>query len=59
MYIGLSEAVMYISHGVGRLKVAYLFTEAMQEPVSWDKHARDISPTSFFVSKSLAVTKNV
>ena len=50
-HTALSECTMpwceYIIAGVGRLYVAYLYPEAMREPDLRDKHARDISPTSF------------
>ena len=38
---------VYIIAGVGRLYVAYPYMGAMLRPENWDKHARDITPTSF------------
>ena len=45
---------VYISLDVGRLYVAYPYVGAMQEPDLGDKRARDITPTSFFVSISFS-----
>ena len=38
---------VYIITGVGRLYVAYPCIGAMRKPEFGDKHARDITPTSF------------
>ena len=47
VYMGLSVAVVYISHGVGCLHVAYPYMGAMRRPGSWDRRERDILPRLF------------
>ena len=46
---------VYMSAGVGRLNVAYPFLGAMRRPDLRDRRGEIQTPTSFFVSISLAV----